>query len=435
MRRISSARRVFIAAAGKRMDGKPHTAAAGQASDRAPTFDRERDLREFLDEIPIERVSRALGGLCGNFELLDARGVALIRSGVLETPAASVPIHWELEPIGMLRAAQDHAPALAAAGEFLEALIGTAARYAMARDVHVEAVAADYEALRCEHARLVASEARYRDLSASLERRVAEQVRAIEENHRQLYRTEKLASVGRLAAGVAHEINNPIGFLRSNLATAREYVAKFALVGNALRNDDPAAGAQWRASDLDFVVEDFAALVGESIAGADRVAAIVANLRVAANIDRAEEGLADINELVRAALTLAHGGAPSRPQVDLSLGELPQVLCRPAQISELVLNLLLNAFLAVRREGKIRIRSRCDGMHVELQVEDSGEGIAPDDLPRVFDPFFTTRDVGQGTGLGLTVCRDIVEGHGGTIELTSELGKGTTVTVRLQVGS
>ena len=397
-------------------------------------FDRDRSLRELLEDLPMSEIGEAIEWLCGPYVLVDAAGGHHSGRGTIAGGHAEVPVRWQAEPIGFLRAPAAVEPAaLRAAGDLLEAIIASAARYAMARDLHSESVAADYEALQQKHAQLVASEARYRDLAAGLERRVAEQVKALDNGYRQVYRAEKLASVGRLAAGVAHEINNPIGFVHSNLATAREYVEKFQRLGEALRAgaQGGVAEARWRELDLDYVLGDFSALIEESIAGADRIAAIVGDLRRAANIDRSEEALADVNELIQSAAALASNGTAAHPRIQLQLGSVSRIHCRPAQISELVRNLLVNSIAATSAGGEITVRTEMADSCLVLEVADTGEGIAPDTLPRVFDPFFTTRAVGQGTGLGLTVCRDIVEAHKGTIDLASEPGRGTTVTVRI----
>ncbi len=402
-----------------------------------PLFDRDRSLHELLHDLPMPQIGAAIEQLCGPYVLVDGAGSVHTRRGVIAIEYAEIPIRWQAEPVGFLRASVSVQPtALRSAADLLEAIIASAARYAMARDLHSEAVAADFDALQREHAQLAASEARYRDLAASLERRVADQVKALDNGYRQVYRSEKLASVGRLAAGVAHEINNPIGFVRSNLATARGYVEKFGLVGAALREGRAGeAESRWRESDLDYILEDFSALIEESIAGADRIAAIVGDLRRAANIDRAEEALADVNELVRAAVALASNGAAAHPRLALQLRSVPPIRCRPAQISELIRNLLSNSIAAIQSGGEVTVRTEMADSCLVLEVIDTGEGIAPETLPRVFDPFFTTRAVGQGTGLGLTVCRDIVEAHEGTIDLASAPGRGTTVTVRIPAGS
>jgi signal transduction histidine kinase len=297
----------------------------------------------------------------------------------------------------------------------------------MVSELHLEAIAADFEKLKIEHLSVQESEARCKALAAELEQRVKEQVAILEERQRQLYQAEKLASVGQLAAGVAHEINNPIGFIHSNLTTFADYLDKFA----QLRSRLDEARRAWADLDLDFVLADGRELVADSTAGADRIARIVHDLRGFSNIDRPEEEMVDVNDSLRAACAVIVGQKPAGVALRLDLQAVPPLLCLPGLLNQVFLNLLINALQAVGRQGEIRVGSHLEGTHIVITIGDNGEGIAADVLPRVFEPFFTTRDVGQGTGLGLTVARDVVQVHGGSIELESAIGRGTTVRIDL----
>jgi signal transduction histidine kinase len=290
----------------------------------------------------------------------------------------------------------------------------------------------DYQQLLAKHAALIESEARYRALSAELEGRVQEQVATIEAAQRQLYQAEKMASVGSLAAGVAHEINNPMGFIRSNLATAAGYVRRLAALAPLVaRSAEPALREAWAKGDMDFVLEDFAALLEESVAGADRVAKIVADLKAFSSVDSAEEEFADLNENLRAVANVAAPQLAGRATLTLELSPLPRLRCHPGKLNQVFLSLVQNAIQAVGAGGRIRVGSACGEGELRITVCDDGAGMAPEVLARAFDPFYTTRGVGKGTGLGLTVARDIVAAHGGRIELQSAPGRGTTVTVVL----
>ena len=312
----------------------------------------------------------------------------------------------------------------------LELMLRGVARYKMASGLHLEAVQADYEKLSRKHAALEESEARYRELSQQLEQRVRKQVETIEETGRQLYRAEKLAAVGRLAAGVAHEINNPIGFVRSNLNTSANYVKTFAALGDAVKSGQP-AHSRWNELDMDFVLEDFSALLAESIGGVDRVARIVADLKGFSNVDRGEEEMADLNDSLRQACSVMEGQLPQGVTLVTELGAIPRILCLPGYLNQVFLNLLENVVQAVAGGGEVRVESKHEQGEILIRIADNGCGIAEDVLPRIFEPFFTTRDVGQGTGLGLTVARDIVQLHGGRIEVASRPGAGTAFTVHL----
>lgn len=383
------------------------------------SFDREWVLAELLPEGEREKAGPALTALLGSdFALLDAEGAVLW--GRLAPDAMREPLVVELEPIGHVAAAAP-APQLKAAATLIRQLLSARSRYMLAASFHTEAVNADYEALR-------ASEARYKALSEALEQRVREQVEQIEAQQRHLYVAEKFASVGQLAAGIAHEINNPIGFIRSNLNTFSGYLDDFAQL-----KADCGGSDTWRRLDLDFVLGDGRDLLADCISGADRITRIVRDLKGFSNVDGPAEENIDINECVRRAVSLVTPRLPAGVRVELELEALPARRCQPWQLAEALLNILLNAVQAVADDGEIRVRSRAGEDGLIFEISDNGGGIPPERLGRVFDPFYTTRPVGEGTGLGLTVARDIIQAHGGHIAIASEPGHGTLVTVTLPV--
>lgn len=391
---------------------------------RPRNFDRDFSLRELLAGVPLERLNAALETLLGGTFRLASGAGEVIAGAAGEIPnAVRVAVRHDLEPLGWIEAATAEDRVRAAAA-LLELLLHQGARYHMASELHIEVVRADYEELQEHYAALQASEARYRELSRQLEERVRRQVDQIEMAQRQLYQAEKLASVGQLAAGVAHEINNPIGFIRSNLHTAQDYLERLEKILAAVRADADLA-AMWRQNDMDFLLEDFGTLLAESMSGADRVARIVADLKGFSNVDQAEEEVVNLNDNVRMVCNVARARISPRAELVLDLGELPPLRCHPGRLNQVFLNLLLNAVQAMDRRGEIRISSRCEGGEVRLEFADNGHGMTEDVLAHIFDPFFTTRDVGQGTGLGLTVSRDVVAAHGGRIEVESRVGVGS----------
>lgn len=374
--------------------------------------------------------------LLGNsFRLVTTQGEPVIGAAAPFTGSVSrVPVSHDLETIGFLETPVADPGRLDAAVGLLELLLQSGARYYMAARMHVEVVHSDYEALQRKHALLQESEARYKSLAAHLEERVEAQVKTIEVAQRRLYQAEKMASVGQLAAGVAHEINNPIGFIRSNLGTALSYVQKLGKMAGMIRSQGSAQlKADWHGADLDFVLEDFAALLEESITGADRVTRIVTDLKGFSNVDQAEEKVVDLNESIRSVCNVAAPQLQGRAELLLELGELPALRCMPGQLNQVFLNLLLNATQAMTKPGRIRIQTALENGEIRISIADTGSGIPESVLPRIFDPFYTTRDVGQGTGLGLTVSRDVIIAHGGRIEVDSEVGTGTTFTIHLPV--
>lgn len=411
-------------------------------SARLEDFDRERSLSDLLATLDLSRIEQALRVIMeGPVRIVERRGQCVLGSpdGALD---ARVPLQWDMEPAGQIEAPGEYPERLAAVAYLLQLMLRSTARYHMAASLHLESVHADYEALQRKHAQLMESEARYRNLSEQLEARVAEQVKTIEGAQRQLYQAEKLASVGQLAAGVAHEINNPIGFVKSNLSTARNYVEALNGFAAELARDPACAAQAWTAQNLDYVVSDFAALLQESLDGVNRVSTIVADLKTFSDIDRVGESVADVNEAIRAACNVASGQSQGKAEVVLNLSSLPAIPCRAAQISQVCLNLLLNALQAVQvaaadrdEPGRIDIATEATETHVRIMIADNGCGMSDEVCTRVFDPFFTTRDVGQGTGLGLTVSRDIIRAHGGDIELRSRPGEGTCVVIHLPLGN
>lgn len=395
-------------------------------------FDRELGLDELLGAADRERLGTALAALLdGAVCLTDTRSRELLARGD-SAGAARVALRGELEPIGWLESRASEART-AAAAVLLQMILRANARYLMASELHVLTVHEDYAELQRRHTALQASEARYRELAAHLEQRVAEQVQALEAAQRRLYQSEKLASVGQLAAGVAHEINNPIGFVASNLATAHDYVARLAGFAARLNDGEDATVLRqaWTEGDLDFILRDFADLIEESRAGTSRVAHIVADLKGFSRIDQAGDEDADVNALLRQVCNVAQGQLRGRAKVTLELGELPCLHCNAAGLGQVFLGLLLNAADATSPEGAVRIDTAHTGNEIRVAVRDNGRGIPADVLPRIFDPFFTTKGVGGGTGLGLTVCNDIVRAHGGRIEVDSVPGEGSTFTVCL----
>ena len=396
------------------------------------SFDRDWQLSELLDERQLAQAGSALGELFGReLAICDAAGHVLW--GILPPTARRLPLIIELEPLGWLAADVPDA-ALHGAATLLTQILRTQVRFKMASHLHVQAMSEDFETLRLEHARLLESEARYKALAEQLEKRVKAQVAQLEERQQMLYEAEKLASVGQLAAGVAHEVNNPLGFVRSNLSTFSRYLERFSELKGRLASG-PAA---WTALDLDFVVEDCQDLLQESIKGIDRIARIVAELKSFSNVDRASEEYTDINECLRHAAGVIDGQLPPGVNLRLELLPLPPLVCLPGHLNQMLLNLLRNAAQAIAdagRPGTIIVSSEADEAGIRIRINDDGIGMSQEQLDRAFEPFYTTRPVGTGAGLGLSSARNIVLAHSGQIELASSPKAGTTVSIFLPVAS
>jgi signal transduction histidine kinase len=234
----------------------------------------------------------------------------------------------------------------------------------------------------------------------------------------------RLAAVGELAAGIAHEINNPIAYIRSNLATLRSFLGEVREKGAT-----DAASSGW----LDF--DEAESLVDESLDGVDRIGSIVRDVKGFSHAGRGSRQLVDLNELLDAALRIASPQLRYTSRVERRFAEIPLVHGEPQEFKQVFLNLILNASHAIREGGTIRLITEHWGGFSVVRVEDDGSGMEADVIERAFDPFFTTKPVGEGTGLGLAISYQIVHNHGGDIALTSQPGSGTCVRVRLPAAS
>ena len=248
----------------------------------------------------------------------------------------------------------------------------------------------------------------------------------------QLVQSEKLASIGQLAAGVAHEINNPIGFVTGNLGALENYVADLLRLVEAGQHD-ATVRALAEELDLPFLREDVQALLRESREGLVRVRKIVLDLQDFSRVSESHWEKADLNQCLEATLNLLGNQLKSKCTLHTDLGKLPQVLCLPTQLNQAFVNLLLNANQAISTQGDIFISSRFDpeNAQIQIRIRDTGCGITPEHLPQIFDPFFTTKPVGQGTGLGLSLVWGIVERHNGQITVDSTPGKGSEFLITL----
>ena len=268
---------------------------------------------------------------------------------------------------------------------------------------------------------------------------------ALEKAQMQLMQAEKMASLGQLAAGIAHEINNPVGFVGSNLGSLETYVRDLLALVDAYergvqRVAEPAAFAEAAALrgkfDYAFLCEDILSLLKESAEGVDRVRKIVSDLKDYSHTSVAEWHWADLHQGLESTLNMARNQLKYHCTVVKELGELPPVYCLGSQLNQVFMNLIVNAAQAIQEQGEIRLRTgRLGDDQVWISVTDTGKGIPAEDLQRIFEPFYTTKPVGQGTGLGLSLSWGIVERHHGRIEVSSEVGKGTTFTVILPIES
>ena len=264
----------------------------------------------------------------------------------------------------------------------------------------------------------------------------------LQQSQSRMLQQDKMASIGQLAAGVAHEINNPLGFIGSNLNTLEKYWDKFSSyvdhLEEMLRQGLDEEGlkkmsATKKQMKIDFIQEDTTELLEESGDGVERVRTIVANLKGFSRVDQARYDRVDINQCLESTLTVIWNELKYNATLHKDYGELPMACCYPQQLNQVFMNLLINAGHALGQSGDIHIRTRCEEGMILVSIQDSGCGIPEEHLSRLFEPFFTTKEVGKGTGLGLSIAYDIVKKHSGEIQVASVVGEGTVFTVKIPV--
>lgn len=254
----------------------------------------------------------------------------------------------------------------------------------------------------------------------------------------QVIQSEKMASLGQLAAGIAHELNNPVGFVHANLEMLDDLVVDLLKLVEHYENAESTLQAEPIRTQLGYprIKDDITEIIRDCREGADRVREIVQNLRTFSRLDEAEYKEVDIHEGIDASLKmLSRYFTAGNIVLRRDYGELPQLIAHAGQLNQVWMNLLANAAQAVgaKKNGVITITTRHADHKLIVEVSDNGSGIALQNLKRIFDPFFTTKPVGEGTGLGLSISFSIVESHGGTITATSKLNEGTTFTVTLPI--
>lgn len=265
----------------------------------------------------------------------------------------------------------------------------------------------------------------------------------LHETQQQLVQSEKLASIGQLAAGVAHEINNPIGYVSSNIRSLQDYITRLFQVLDVYQATEAALPDAARAridkikheADFDYLRDDIHELIRESAEGTERVRKIVQDLRDFSRSDTAQQWqAADLHMGLDSTLNIASNEIKYRADVVREYGAIPLVECLPSQLNQVFMNLVVNAAQAIEGSGEITVTTgRVGDDSVQVSIADTGKGISPEGLRRLFEPFYTTKPVGEGTGLGLTLSREIVQRHRGQIEVNSELGKGTVFTLTLPI--
>ena len=309
------------------------------------------------------------------------------------------------------------------------------------------------EALLDANRRLTQRTQELDDLNHTLEQKINERTNtlsnALEELKKvqtQLLQSEKFTAIGQLAAGVAHEINNPIGVINSNLQTLEKYLIHYSHLSGLLNKLDQALKDKdqhkvleninaWEKmkeeSNFEFIDSDIGNLLKESKEGAEKIWKIILDMRAFTSADKGMMSSVNVEALMDSVLNIISNELKYKTDIKKEYGQVPAIVCNPQKISQVFVNLLMNAVQSIETKGTVTIRTYIENNHVGIDISDTGRGISPEDVTKIFDPFFTTKPVWAGVGLGLSVSYDIVRKHGGAMTFSSQLGQGTTFTVML----
>ena len=270
----------------------------------------------------------------------------------------------------------------------------------------------------------------------------------LKQTQTQLVQSEKLASIGQLAAGVAHEINNPVGFINSNMEILEQYISDYTKILTMTgRLQESVTGEDWAEAksiaaqinklkedlNLDYVLGDTAKLLEHNRKGIDRIQKIIMDLCAFARKDKSEMEHVKIEEVIEDILSIVQSEMTCKAKLEKDYGDTPLIECGPQRLGQVFINLIVNALHAIEGTGTITIKTYQQDEFVCVDVRDTGKGIPPENLSKIFDPFFTTKLVGQGTGLGLSVSYEIIKKHNGRMTVQSNVGEGTTFTIRLPI--
>lgn len=277
------------------------------------------------------------------------------------------------------------------------------------------------------------------------ETKLLHKIKELEQTQVQLIQSEKMASVGSLAAGIAHEINNPVGYISSNFRSLKDYVKHLSelvqlylkLESNIKSGNSDHSSIQnelarlHNEEDIQDLLQDINDLISESSEGLDKVKDIVESLKSFSHIDSKEKKETDINDCIEQTLKIVRNDLKYNCEIIKSLKQVPKIKCYPGQINQVLVNILVNAGHAIKEHGTIQIATDFKDNNIICEISDSGTGIEEKLLGQIFTPFFTTKPIGKGTGLGLSISYGIIERHGGCISVESELGVGTKFTITL----
>jgi len=263
-----------------------------------------------------------------------------------------------------------------------------------------------------------------------------------------LIQSEKMASIGILAAGIAHEINNPVGYINSNLKTLEKYNEKFGSFYNSIQTliDECSDNCLDKPGSLiekflkfkdtinyDYLLQDMKDAVQESLEGTEKVKRIVSDLKDFAREEKPEMKPANVNDAIKKTLNVIRNEIKYKAEVIKEFGDIPEIECDIQRLEQVFMNVLINAAQAIEKKGTIKIKTFSADSFVVIQITDTGTGIPEKNIGKILEPFYTTKGPGKGTGIGLSISLKIIQEHNGTINVESKVGKGTTFTIKLPV--
>ncbi len=421
----------------------------GNKQDIQYVVGKEKRLKDLISESELSPLlnSALKAGIC-NITLKDDTGNIIVEAkqeGFTSGLSCQYTLTVEGEPAGQLLItsdAEELKPLADLIYEALRSIINSNLKRVLTTEVHSSVVTQSYEELLETNRKLKESETRYRDLAENLDRKVQERTEELKKAYTRLIQQEKMASIGQLAAGLAHEINNPMGFIMSNLSTLQRYIERLrefintqaeAIRKTSLTELISSIEEKRKVLKIDYLLQDSIELIRDSLEGSERVKKIVSDLKGFSHIDDAKISIIDINKEIDRTLNVLIHEIPDDAEIVKEYNDLPGFRCNPASICQAFLNIILNALQARQQGLKLKISTYYkDGM-IHVIFSDNGPGIPEDIRERIFEPFFTTKEIGKGTGLGLTVVYDVITSYGGGIDIESKTGEGTTVKLTLPV--
>ncbi len=384
---------------------------------------------------------------------------------IKNTEIIIIPIQHELEDIGYIAFCYD-LPRLSDIDTIknmalffqktINMIIVFRYKYLMTANLHGQIVEDSYLELKEKANQLSISEQKYRKLAENLEKEVKKKTNLIKITQARLMQQEKLAAVGQLAAGIAHEINNPLGFIKSNIEVLNEYLINLIKLGKQIEsfkivlknstekkfNND--IFLDWFNKtqsiidniDLNYILDDTDAIVSEIRQGLKRIAQIVSNLKLFSSIDMSGKTKTDINQCLESTLAVLDNMITNKIKVVKNFEQLPEINAFPGKLNQAFLNLMKNAIQTMNTGGILSLKTRWiknENPCICIIFSDTGEGISQKHLKKIFEPFFTTKKVGEGMGLGLSTTYEIIKEHDGDIQVQSKSGYGTIFTIKIPI--